>query len=153
LGRGGMGAVYLAWHRDLHRRCALKILLPERVAEDRDYISRFQDEGRATAALIHPNIVTIHAIGETRDLHYLEMEFVAGPTLQQLVRAEGKLNPIRGTALIAKIADGLSTAHRAGIIHRDLKPDNVLLTHQGVPKLADFGLAKRLTGEAARSLS
>src|SRR5262249_8377112 len=70
IGRGGMGAVYLAWHQDLHRRCALKILAPQRVARDRDYITRFRNEGRAAAALVHPNIVTVHAIGETGDLHH-----------------------------------------------------------------------------------
>jgi serine/threonine-protein kinase len=149
LGRGGMGRVYLARHHNLHRPCALKILLPHLLASEEDYVTRFQNEGRAAASLIHPNIVTIHALGEARGLHFLEMEFVAGRSLQQLIRADGRLNPIRSTALAARIAEGLAAAHRCDIIHRDMKPDNVLLTHQGIPKLADFGLAKRVTSAEA----
>jgi serine/threonine-protein kinase len=72
------------------------------------------------------------------------MEFVAGRSLQQLVQDEGRLTPLRATMLAARVAEGLGHAHRAGIVHRDLKPDNVLLTHQGIPKIADFGLAKRI---------
>ena len=93
---------------------------------------------------MHPNIVTIHAIGEAGGHHFLEMEFIRGKTLQQLVDAEGRLTPIRATSLATQIAQGLAAAHREGIIHRDLKLDNVLLTEQGFPKLADFGLAKRV---------
>ena len=147
LGRGGMGRVYLARHVRLHRQCALKLLSPRAAARDVDYVQRFEQEGRAAAALVHPNVVTIHAIGSADDLHYLEMEFVAGPSLQQLVREEGRLTPLRATALMARVADGLAAAHRLGIVHRDLKPDNILLTHHGVPKIADFGLAKRVASE------
>ena len=147
LGRGGMGYVYLAQHRDLQRRCALKILSPQAVARDADYARRFLHEGRAAAALIHPNIVTVHAIGQADGFHFLEMEFVPGRSLQHLVYDEGALTPIRATVLAARIAEGLAAAHRSGIIHRDLKPDNVLMTHQGMPKIADFGLAKRVQTE------
>jgi serine/threonine-protein kinase len=149
LGRGGMGLVYLAHHRDLHRPCALKVLQPELALEDRDYVDRFLNEGRAAAALVHPNVITIHAVGEERGLYFLEMEFVPGRSLRKLIQDEQRLSPLRATALAARIADGLAEAHRVNIIHRDLKPDNVLLTLQGVPKLADFGLAKRLHPTAA----
>lgn len=150
LGRGGMGLVYLAHHRDLHRPCALKVLQPELAAEDRDYVERFMNEGRAAAALVHPNVITVHAVGEEHGLYFLEMEFVPGRSLRQLIEDEQRLSPQRATALAARIADGLAEAHRVNIIHRDLKPDNVLLTLHGVPKLADFGLAKRIRrGEAA----
>jgi serine/threonine-protein kinase len=145
LGRGGMGRVYLAHHRDLDRPCALKILPPELAAQDAEYVERFQNEGQAAAKVVHPNIITIHGIGQDRGIHFLEMEFVPGRSLRQLVEDELRLPPDLATALTARIADGLAEAHRAGIIHRDLKPDNVLLTLQGVPKLADFGLAKRVT--------
>jgi serine/threonine-protein kinase len=148
LGRGGMGRVYLARHQHLHRKCALKLLSPRAAARDVDYVQRFQLEGRAAAELVHPNVITIHAIGEDEGLHYLEMEYAAGPSLQQLVREEGRLTPLRATALMARVADGLAAAHRMGIVHRDLKPDNILLTHQGVPKIADFGLAKRVMSES-----
>jgi serine/threonine protein kinase len=146
LGKGGMGKVYLAHHRDLHRPCALKILLPELARDDDDYVQRFLNEGRAAAALVHPNVVTIHACGQAESIYYLEMEFVAGRSMRQLIHDEVRLSPVRATALAAKVADGLAIAHREHIIHQDLKPDNVLMTLQGVPKLADFGLAKRLKG-------
>jgi serine/threonine-protein kinase len=151
LGAGGMGRVFLARHRDLERFCALKILLPRLVAKDTDYVARFQHEGRATAALVHPNIVTIHAIGEMKGFHFLEMEFIPGRSLQKLLDTEGRLTPTRSAVLCARIAEGLAAAHREKIIHRDLKPDNVLLTHQGIPKISDFGLAKRVAPHADSS--
>lgn len=143
LGRGGMGWVFLARHRDLHRSCALKILAPRLAGEDPEYVARFENEGRAAAALVHPNIITTHAIGRWGDLHFLEMEFVRGRSLQQRIK-EGPLSPLHAMSLAAQIAAGLACAHQEGILHRDLKPDNVLLTHHGIPKLSDFGLAKRI---------
>jgi eukaryotic-like serine/threonine-protein kinase len=147
LGRGCMGHVYLARHTELYRRCALKILSPTLEQNDLDYVQRFQMEGRAAAALVHPNVVTVHAIGESNGYHFLEMEFVTGRSLQSVVDREGALTPVRATVLAAQIAEGLAIAHRHGIVHRDLKPDNVLLTHNGIPKIADFGLAKRIAAE------
>ena len=143
LGRGGMGWVYLAHHLDLHRDCAVKILSPKLVDRDPDYLTNFQNEGRASAGLVHPNIVTTHAIGEVGGFHFLEMEFVPGQSLQKLVD-QGPLPPLKATEIICRVAEGLAAAHQAGILHRDLKPDNVLLTHRGEPKIGDFGLAKKL---------
>ncbi len=147
LGTGGMGRVYLARHRDLLRRCALKVLSPRIGQGDVDFVDRFQQEGRASAGLSHPNLVVTHAIGESRGFHFLEMEFVPGRTLARLLREEGTLPPAWATSLAAKIAEGLGHAHRRGIVHRDLKPDNVLVTLSGAPKVADFGLAKRVRDE------
>uniref|UniRef100_A0A7C4QSZ0 Serine/threonine protein kinase n=1 Tax=Schlesneria paludicola TaxID=360056 RepID=A0A7C4QSZ0_9PLAN len=147
LGAGAMGRVYLARHLDLGRSCALKILPPRLVEADPGFICRFLEEGRAAAALVHPNIITVHAIGMEQGYHYLEMEFVAGQSLQQLVREEGPQSPERATAFAARIAEGLAEAHRHHILHRDLKPENVLLTHTGIPKIADFGLARTVAKE------
>ena len=144
LGQGGMGRVYLAWHRDLHRRCALKILDPDLVTRDAEYVERFLEEGRTAAAIVHPNVVTTHAVGEAEGFHFLEMEFVAGESLGQLLAHESSLTPVRATTLALQVAEGLATAHRRGIVHRDLKPDNILLTERGSPKISDFGLAKRV---------
>ena len=144
IGSGGMGRVYLAMHMDLHRRCALKILAPRQAEADAEYVARFVQEGRAAAALVHPNIVTTHAVGETDGLHFIEMEFVVGRSLQQLISDEERLTPVRATQLMIQTADGLATAHRNDIIHRDLKPDNILLSQCGTAKISDFGLAKRV---------
>ncbi len=144
LGAGAMGRVYLARHRDLERSCAVKILPPRLVQNDPAYVLRFSNEGRSTASLVHPNIITVHAIGQERGFHFLEMEFVAGQTLQGLVKVDGPQSPERATAIVARIAQGLACAHDNGVLHRDLKLDNVLLTHTGIPKIADFGLAKRV---------
>ncbi|MCH2201471.1 MAG: serine/threonine protein kinase [Fuerstiella sp.] len=144
LGRGGMGVVYLAQNTGLYRRCALKVLSPRRMSADVDYTARFEIEARAAAALVHPNVVTTHAIGICNDRHYLEMEYVAGGSLQREVEDRGALGPLRATQFAAGIADGLAAAHRLGIIHRDLKPDNILVTPSGSPKIGDFGLAKRV---------
>ncbi len=147
LGRGGMGVVYLARNSSLQRMCALKLLSPRKVSQDVDYVERFENEGRAAAALVHPNVVTTHAIGRADDFHFLEMEYVPGHSLQREIDEHGAIGPIRSTAMAVGIANGLSLAHRLGIIHRDLKPDNVLVTPGGVPKIVDFGLAKQIVGK------
>ncbi|QDT37293.1 serine/threonine protein kinase [Stratiformator vulcanicus] len=150
LGKGGMGRVYLARHSHLHRRCAVKVLSPSRVMEEVDYVARFLDEGRTSAELLHPNIVTTHAIGEERGYHFLEMEYVGGGSLKHLLNEEGRLTPQRATTIAARIAHALGHAHRNRILHRDVKPDNILITFTGVPKLTDFGLAKRVRDERQR---
>ncbi|MAG93041.1 MAG: serine/threonine protein kinase [Planctomycetaceae bacterium] len=156
LGRGGMGQVYLAYHTKLQRHSALKLLSPRLAKRNSDFVARFASEGQTSAALIHQNVVTTHAVGTSGKFHYLEMEFVPGRSLQQLIDDEGRLPPTRAMCLAAQIARGLATAHRAGIIHQDLKPDNVILNHAGVPKIGDFGLAKRiadtLSADSAGSL-
>lgn len=146
LGSGAMGRVYLAQHRDLHRPVALKILSPQVALAHADYVERFQNEGRAAASLVHPHIVTVHAIGESNGYHFLEMEFLPGQSLNNHIHVERRLDPVRAVRIAYQVAEGLSLAHANDLIHLDLKPDNILLSTQGFPKLADFGLAKRISG-------
>lgn len=144
LGRGGMGVVYLARNQMLHRLCALKVLSPRRASHSIDYVERFENEGRAAAALVHPNIVTTHAIGRCDGRYFLEMEYVSGSSLQKEIEKSGSIGAVRATQMAVGVAEGLAAAHRLGIVHRDLKPDNVLVTPAGYPKIADFGLAKQV---------
>src|SRR6516225_9998527 len=102
LGGGGMGRVYLADQHDLERPGALKMLLPELAGEDADYAARFLNEGKNPAKLVHPHIITVHATGQDRGFHYLEMEFVPGRSLRQLVDDEQRLSPLQATALAAR---------------------------------------------------
>ena len=121
LGAGGMGEVWRARDHDLHRDVAVKFL-PEKFAADPNRFSRFSQEALAASQLTHPNIVTIHEIGETSGLHYIVMEVVEGETLREILLALGE-RPLPARRLLeigAQIADGLAKAHAAGIVHRDL---------------------------------
>jgi tetratricopeptide (TPR) repeat protein len=147
IGSGGMGDVWRARDLDLHRDVAVKFL-PERFAADPMRLGRFAQEARAASSLNHPNIVTIHEIGETSGVPYIVMERVEGRTLRELLLAqEGRpLSTRRLLEIGAQTADGLAKAHAAGIVHRDLKPENVMVSEDGFVKVLDFGLAK-LRGE------
>jgi tetratricopeptide (TPR) repeat protein len=143
LGSGGMGEVFRARDHDLQRDVAIKFL-PERFASDTARLGRFAQEARAASFLNHPNIVTIHEVGETSGMPYLVMELVEGRTLRELLT--GRPLPTRRVLEMAgQLADGLAKAHGAGIVHRDLKPENVMVTGDGYVKILDFGLAKLLT--------
>jgi serine/threonine protein kinase/tetratricopeptide (TPR) repeat protein len=147
LAAGGMGEVWRARDHDLQRDVAVKFL-PESFAGDALRLSRFAQEARAASQLNHPNIVTIHEIGEAAGLHYIVMELVHGRTLRELV-AEGRLLSVRRLLEIgSQVADGLAKAHAAGIVHRDLKPENVMVTDDGFAKILDFGLAKLRAGSS-----
>ncbi|MGQ0763286.1 MAG: serine/threonine-protein kinase [Acidobacteriota bacterium] len=140
LGTGGMGEVYLAQDMRLQRKVALKIL-PADVAADRDRMSRFVQEAQAASALNHPNILTIYEIDEADSVHFIATEFIDGETLRQRVRNEPlKLSEVLD--ITAQIAGALSAAHAAGIVHRDIKPENIMLRHDGIAKVLDFGLVK-----------
>jgi serine/threonine protein kinase/Tfp pilus assembly protein PilF len=140
IGAGGMGEVYKAYDPQLRRIAAVKIL-PERISAQSDALARLENEARLASSLNHPNIITIYSIGWEGQRRYIAMEFIDGPTLQELVDA-GPLPVDRALSLSAQIADGLAKAHEAGIIHRDLKPKNVMVTKDGLAKILDFGLSK-----------
>ncbi len=136
LGEGGAGLVYRAYDRSLEREVALKVLRPER--RDERHRLRFRQEAAITAALEHPAIVPIYAVGEEQGLGYMAMKLLSGPALHQL---PDRLSPIRTAELGARIADALHEAHRAGVVHRDVKPSNVILDGE-TPYILDFGLAR-----------
>jgi tetratricopeptide (TPR) repeat protein/tRNA A-37 threonylcarbamoyl transferase component Bud32 len=149
LGRGGAGVVCKARQPNLNRLVAVKMLVSGAIAGGAER-QRFQEEARAAAQLQHPNIVRIYQVGEVEDRPYLVMEYLAGGPLSAL--AGGKPQSARWSAeLMRTLARAVQFAHEHGILHRDLKPGNVLLEHDGTPKVADFGLAKRLdTAELGR---
>ena len=140
LGAGGMGEVYLAQDTTLDRKVALKILPPE-LAEDKDRMSRFVREAKFASALNHPNIITIHEIGEIDGTHFITTEFIEGETLK--TRLERESLSLKSTLEIAlQVASALDAAHKAGVVHRDIKPDNIMLSKAGTVKILDFGLAR-----------
>ncbi len=140
LGRGGMGAVYLADDTRLGRRVALKILPPE-MAADPERMQRFVQEARLASALTHPNVATIYEIGQDKELWFLAMEYVEGRPLSDRIR-QGPPKTPEIVAIGLEIADALDDAHSKGIVHRDIKPANLMLTARGHVKILDFGLAK-----------
>ncbi len=146
LGQGGMGAVYQAEQISLERPVALKIM-SKKLAADTHFIQRFYREARLLAKLDHPNIVHGYAVGEEHGYHYCAMEYVDGGSLKTLLKGAGTLNVGDALHVLITCARAMGHAHEQNLIHRDIKPDNILLTKEGVLKVADLGLAKALDEE------
>jgi serine/threonine protein kinase len=149
IGAGGMGEVYLAQDTKLGRKIALK-LLPAVFTNDVDRLQRFQQEARTASALNHPNIVTIHEIGEQQGRHFIATELIEGETLRQRL-AGGRMNPVEALDAITQAASALAEAHEVGIVHRDVKPENIMLRRDGYVKVLDFGLAKLAERKQSRT--
>jgi len=145
LGKGGMGAVFLAEHATMNRRVALKVV-GRKLGNDPAAMERFFAEARAIAGLDHPNIVRAYSVDNEDGQFYMVMEFVDGRDLQQIVDTDGPLDYRAAADTIRQAADGLAQAHGRGMVHCDIKPSNLLVSRQGVVKILDMGVA-RLTGE------
>lgn len=143
-GSGGMSVIYRALDRSLGRTVAIKILRPS-LTQDRSFIDKFQNEARSIANLTHPNIVTVHDVGNDGPTYYIVMELIDGKDLKKIIAQMGALPLNRALDLAIQICDGLGFAHRTGIVHADVKPQNILVTSNDVVKVTDFGIAQALT--------
>ncbi|MCB8981721.1 MAG: serine/threonine protein kinase [Ardenticatenaceae bacterium] len=146
IGSGGMSVVYKAQDRALGRIVAVK-MMHESFTSDSGFLKRFQQEAHAAANLAHPNIVTVHDIGQDEYKHFIVMEFVEGKTLKEIIRSyKGEPMPIgRALDLIIQVCNGIGYAHRANLVHCDVKPQNIIVTVDDQVKVADFGIARAIS--------
>ena len=139
LGEGGMGVVYRAQDVTLERDVALKFL-PTQYTSDSEILERFRREAKAAASLNHPNIITVHEVGEHEGQTFIAMEYVKGESLRD--RMKRKLSSEDARELISQVCDGLSKAHKADIVHRDIKPENIMIDEDGRVRILDFATRK-----------
>jgi beta-lactam-binding protein with PASTA domain/tRNA A-37 threonylcarbamoyl transferase component Bud32 len=144
LGDGGMAVVFAGTDLLLRRRVAIKVLR-EQYAADEDFVQRFYNEAQSAAKLSHPNIVNTYDVGREDHTYYIVMELVEGTTLAEMIRSDGRIPEPVAIDYTAQMCNGLAYAHRQGLLHRDIKPANILITHDDVVKLSDFGIARALT--------
>lgn len=144
LGEGGMAIVYCGTDIVLRRRIAVKVLRAQ-YAADEEFVRRFYQEAESAARLSHPNIVNTYDVGRENDTYFIVMELVDGPSLAEIIAADGKLPEPVAIDYATQIASGLAYAHRVGLLHRDIKPANVLVTKDDVVKLSDFGIARAVS--------
>jgi TolB-like protein len=145
LGIGGMGVVYLAWDQRLGRKVGLK-LIPRALVTDEAQLARLKLEARTASALNHPNIVTVHEIGQVEGTYYIAIEFIEGMTLRERI-ARAAVPPDEALEIMTQVAGALCVAHKAGIVHRDIKPENIMIRPDGYVKVLDFGIAKSTLGD------
>jgi len=148
IGAGGMGTVYKAQQLSMDRIVALKIL-NERYSSNSEFVDRFIREARAAGKLNHPHVIHVHDISRANGRHYFSMEYVDGPSVKELLRSEKRLDVSRALDIALQTAKALEFAHENKIVHRDVKPDNIMLTKEGIVKLADLGIAKTFEEGAA----
>jgi WD40 repeat protein/S1-C subfamily serine protease len=152
IARGGMGVVFLAWQKSLHRPVALKMILAGQLATA-EQVRRFHTEAKAAAGLDHPGIVPVYEVGQHEGQHYFSMGFVEGESLAHRMLAVGALPGRQAAEVLASVAEAIEYAHRRGVIHRDLKPSNILIDAGGHPRVTDFGLAKMVEGDGELTAS
>ncbi|HEX8289778.1 MAG TPA: tetratricopeptide repeat protein [Pyrinomonadaceae bacterium] len=149
IGKGGMGEVFIAEDCELNRKVAIKTL-PEEFTRNRERVLRFRQEAQIVSKLNHPNILTIHKIGQKAGTHYIVTEFVEGITLRRQIDLGMSLK--QAFDIVVQIVSALKAAHSAGVIHRDIKPENIMIRPDGLVKVLDFGLAKLIEQEPVKSL-
>ena len=150
IGEGGMSYVYKAKDTKLGRIVAIKVL-KEQYAEDKEFISKFQEEARSAAKLNHLNIVSTFDTVDEGNLHFIVMELVEGVTLKNFIQRKGRLSERESIGIALQLIDGIDIAHKMGVIHRDIKPQNIIISTEGVVKIADFGIAGVASQEAANT--
>ena len=146
IGTGGMADVYKAEDKKLGREVAIKVLKQE-LAQDAEFVRRFEDEGQAAASLNSPNIIGIYDVGNVDETYYIVMELIDGITLKDYIRRKGMLTARETMAITSQVAVGLRAAHAHHIVHRDIKPQNIILSRDGKVKVTDFGIARAITDE------
>ncbi len=152
IGRGGMADVYLARDRLLDRPVAIKVLFPE-FATDPNFVERFRREAQSAANLNHPNVVSVYDWGKQGNTYFMAMEYIAGRTLADILRSNGRLSAHQAAEIASEVASALGFAHRGGVVHRDVKPANILIADDGRVKVADFGIARALNSAAEQDLT
>ncbi len=145
VGRGGMGTVYRARQLSLDRIVAFKVLSPS-LAWDEEFIERFMDEARASARLVHPNIVRALDVGKAEGIYYFVMEYMPGGSVEDQIEREGRIAPDRAVGILIDVARGLFYAEEQGVVHRDIKPENLMFDEEGTVKIVDLGIAGQVRG-------
>ena len=140
IGEGGMANVFLAYDTILERNVAVKVLRGD-LADDEEFVRRFQREALSASSLNHPNIVEMYDVGEDNGSFYIVMEYIDGKTLKQLIKKRGHLTVSEAIDIMVQLTDGLASAHDSYIIHRDIKPQNIMILEDGMVKITDFGIA------------